>query len=283
MTARETLGVTLDPSLTSGNGERSGLVEQALAAGAGWIRTPGELAFVAKEEPAPPLQELSLGELADSAALANALSRVAPAQALLACGTLSGLRNEPSLPAPPRLDEARHAAIAGLGIGIEGMSGDAQPLEAALRAWSSRFREQGFAQPIWITDLVVPPEPAAEEQAAAIVKLAAHALALGVVRVFLRLGEENPRPALFALGLLAAWMDGARRVTWIARGQYRAEFADRQSRFLLWADPKNERLPSSLQGPLHARDLTGAERRVETSSLRLAESPILVERKEGMR
>jgi hypothetical protein len=283
MTAHDTFGVTLAGPLTQGNGEHHPLVEQALAAGAGWARSPGAIVSLAKEEVPTRFLELSPRELYGSTWLSRLFcDRRTPAQAILACGLLSSTGSATSLSPLPGLDEGEHALFAALGIGVDGVAGDPQAMEAALRAFSAHVRGQGFAQPIWITELGVETNLPAEAQAAAMVKLAAHALALAVPRVFLRLRKEEPEPTLSALRMLVSWISGASRITWMGRGQYRAEFRGRQSRFLLWEDPKLRRLPSSLQGPLHLRDLAGNKRRVDTSAFRLTESPVVVERKEGL-
>ena len=87
-------------------------------------------------------------------------------------------------------------------------------------------------------------------------KHAAHALALGIQKLFIRLPEAEPAIGFRAVEILVRWLDGARRITWLARGQYRAEFAERPNRYLLWRDPELRRLPSSLQGPLTLQDLS---------------------------
>jgi hypothetical protein len=176
---------------------------------------------------------------------------------------------------------------------------DPTRMEESLRAFAAGLRARGIQQPIWLTlrgepsDTPAAPDRAADLAAdpgvrrrtppdvriARLVKHGAHALALGVPRIFLQLPAADAGATLRALRTLATWLDGARRITWLARGQYRAEFADRPNRYLLWADPEIQRLPSSLMGPLTVRDLSGEERRADTSSLRLTASPMLVERR----
>jgi hypothetical protein len=170
-------------------------------------------------------------------------------------------------------------------VTVEGIPETADPkrMEDALRALAGPLRAEGWRQPFWLTNLAPAGGASPEEHAGWLVRHAAHALALSMPRVFLRLPEGDPEPALQALRMLAAWLEGADRITWLARGQYRAEFTGRPSRFLLWAEPGITRLPSSFQGPLHARDLAGDERPVDTTRLKLSTIPLLVERRGGGR
>lgn len=233
--------------------------------------------------------EASLETEADTRALPEALARVggrpvvlglAPIVVSSASGAEAkrGVAPLPSLPAAPGPAPANVCAI---GLAVHGGTGPADPkrMEDVLRSLAATLRAGGWQQPYWITDLSALPDATAEQRAAWLVKHAAHALALQVKRVFLRLPFQDPEPTLQALAMLSAWLEGAQRITWLALGQYRAEFGDRPNRYLLWADPEPLRLPSSFQGPLHVRDLAGEERRVETSRLRLSDLPLLVERR----
>jgi hypothetical protein len=197
---------------------------------------------------------------------------------------------EAPTPLPPPEDLSRWDAASIAAVGVEVASGeddDPKRIEEPLRAFAGGLRAHGMQQPIWPTVLGEPPAPASADHGAAasdgraarLLKFGAHALALGVPKLFLKRSETDPEATLRAIRALAAWLDGARRITWLARGQYRAEFVDRPNRYLLWAEPEIQRLPSSLMGPLTLRDLAGEERRIETTNLRLADSPVLVERR----
>jgi hypothetical protein len=240
--------------------------------------------------------ELRLERETATAVLGEALMIVGERPVVLGFGPA-----EAAAPLPEGPDRGPLARVVALGVEVTaGEEDDPKRIEAPLRGFAAGLRERGLQQPIWVTLVEAPPassgpasrrdavpqraggegcgHTAADARVARLLKYGAHALALGVPKLFLRLWEEEAGPTLRALRTFAAWLDGAQRITWLARGQYRAEFVDRPNRYLLWADPEIRRVPSSLQGPLAVRDLAGDERRVETSNLRLTESPVLVER-----
>jgi hypothetical protein len=131
--------------------------------------------------------------------------------------------------------------------------------------------------PGWLTALHVGAEVDAPTRA---VQFAAHALALGIEKVFLGPPWGMPvlEPTLQAYGLLGSHLEGASRIAQTARGQYRIEIPGRHNLYLLWAAVGIHRLPSSLQMPLHVTDLTGATRRVEATRLKLTAEPVFVDR-----
>jgi hypothetical protein len=313
LTARGTLGVSL--ATLPDDGEA--LLGRAADAGAGGLRVRGleaasaawewaralDLALVvavpaaavveAEEPPQPPNNggsrgsphywgvggatiELDATSPSDQRALPAALERLGEGAVLL--GVREARPGETPAPVPEALPERVRA----LAVSVHGIPGTADPkrMEEALRGLAAPLRSGGWRQPFWLTDLAAPIGTAGEEQAGWLVRHAAHALALAMPHVFLRLPEADPEPTLLALRMLAAWLEGAERITWLARGQYRAEFVERPNQYLLWAESGITRLPSSFQGPLSARDLAGEVRRVETSRLKLGELPLLVERPE---
>jgi hypothetical protein len=313
--SRETFGVSLCRPLEQAPAGWEALLEEVAQAGAGAVRAPWSgaddpsarqaasaalrrgLALVAVCDPAALRPEGVAGlEAAGAAggsgcALELRLDRETATDALDEPLRIVGERPvvlgfgpaEASAPLPEGLDGGLLARVVALGVEVATGEEDPKRIEAPLRAFAAGLRERGLSQPIWLTlaeelSASSRDQAAADTRVARLLKYGAHALALGVPKLFLRLWEEDAGPTLRALRTFAAWLDGAQRITWLARGQYRAEFADRPNRYLLWADPEIRRVPSSLQGPLTVWDLTGEARRVETSALRLTESPVLVER-----
>jgi hypothetical protein len=293
LTARGALGV----SLATLPDDREALLGRAAEAGAGGLRVRGleaasaaweraralDLALVVAVPAAAVVEagradfdtlELDATTPSDQTAFPAALERLGEGAVLLGVGeAIPGETPAPLPQAPPERVKA-------LAVTVHGIPGTADPkqMEEALRGLAAPLRSGGWRQPFWLTDLAAPIGTAGEEQAGWLVRHAAHALVLAMPRVFLRLPEADPVPTLLALRMLAAWLEGAERITWLARGQYRAEFVGRPNQYLLWAEPGITRLPSSFQGPLTARDLAGEVRRVETSRLTLGELPFLVER-----
>jgi hypothetical protein len=296
LTAKGTLGVALLDRSAAGEA----LLGQAADAGAGAarVRWTAEGATVTEAAAAAGLEvvvsggaremeswersrhsclEIDITTEGDRAALSAALERVAEETVVLLRLGLISLAAPAGPAAAPDVSRERVTALA---VAVEGTpeSDDPKRMEDHLRAVAAPLRAGGWPQPFWLTDLAAPPgQP--EAQAGWLVRHAAHALALSMSRVLLRLPETDAEPVLQALRMLAHWLEGAERITWLARGQYRAEFIDRPNRYLLWAAPGITRLPSSFQGPLHLRDMEGSERRTETSHLKLNESPVLVERR----
>jgi hypothetical protein len=228
--------------------------------------------------------ELSLKEETATDLLNGALISARELPVVLGLGPVHAAAPLPPTEAAGAWDSSQVVAI---GVEVTAEDDDPKRIEAPLRAFAAGLRARGLQQPIWPTllgePIGTPPAPDAavdpETRIARLLKHGAHALALGVPRLFLQLPAADAGPTLRAVRTLATWLDGARRITWLALGQYRAEFVDRPNRYLLWADPEIQRLPSSLMGPLTVRDLAGEERRADTSSLRLTASPMLVERR----
>lgn len=282
LTARGSLGVAFSPVASIDES----LLAEAVSAGAGATRCRWEegeppgyaVTCVSELESATPSLEFAATTEEERAGLPAALNRVGEGGAILYLGTFS-LADGPGGVTPPEISQDR---VVGFSLGIEGDPTTADPkrMEELLRAVAAPLRAAGWQQPFWLTDLVAP-EGAIEAQQGWLVRHAAHALALAMPRVFLRLSDASAAPVLGALSMLAAWLEGAERVTWLARGQYRAEYIDQPNRYLLWAAPGITRLPSSFQGPLHLRDLDGTERRVDTSRLKLDDRPVLLERRGG--
>lgn len=313
--SRETFGVSLPEPLDQASAAWETLLEEVSQAGAGLVRAswsgaddPGarqavaaaaalRLAVVAVCDPSTlrpegaaglaevaegPGCHLELGLKEETATdlLNGALISAKELPVVLGMGPVHAAA--PLLPAegPGAWDAARVAAIS---IEVTAEDDDPKRIEGPLRAFVAGLRAQGLQQPLWLTLLGAPPDPDAavgpDAQVARLLKHGAHALALGVPRLFLQLPGEDAGPTLRAVRTLATWLDGARRITWLALGQYRAEFVNRPNRYLLWADPEIQRLPSSLMGPLTVRELAGEERRADTSTLRLTASPMLVERR----
>jgi hypothetical protein len=302
LTARGTLGVALDAWVEPAEQR----LRTAAEAGAGAVRVPWSEEGGSAWEPLPTpafeviaacpatvlaetwergrparITDASILELeviteGDRAALPAVLERMRERAILLGLGPVS-LVGPPAPTVPGDLAPERVSALA---VTVEGTPETADPkrMEEALRAVAAPLRAAGWRQPFWLSGLAAPKGTAGEEQAGWLVRHAAHALALAMPRVFLRLPEADPEPALQALRMLSAWLEGAERVTWLARGQYRAEFINCPNRYLIWAEPGITRLPSSFQGPLAARDLAGQVRRVETSHLKPGELPLMVER-----
>jgi hypothetical protein len=313
--SRDTFGVSLCRTLGQAPAGWEALLEEVAQAGGGAVRAPWSgadepsegqaaaealrrgLALVAVCDPAALRPEGVAGLLTagaaggsgctlelrlerETAALGEALARAGELSVALGFGRVEAIAA--GLLAAVSSGEALARTVA---ISVEVAAGEEDPkrIEAPLRGFAAGLRERGLHQPIWLT-LAEEPDASSggqtttDARVARLLKYGAHALALGVPKLFLCLEEEDAGPTLRALRTFAAWLDGAQRITWLARGQYRAEFLDRPNRYLLWADPEIRRVPSSLQGPLTVWDLTGEARRVETSALRLTESPVLVER-----
>jgi len=298
LTAKTTLGIALP--LPSGAAVEP--LRRAAEAGAGAVRIPGtDAAPSAGAAQAAGLDilwsvpaadagswerrsgteflEIDTATEGDRAALPGVLDRVGEETVILGIGVVS----LGDMPVPFALPPWPRERVAAFSMTVEGLpeTDDPQRMEEALRRAAAPIRSAGWRQAFWLTDLVPPRGMAADEHAGWLVRHTAHALALAMPRVFLRLPDRELEPLLRALRMLAAWLEGAGRVTWLARGQYRAEFAGRPSRFLLWEEPGITRLPSSFQGPLYVRDLGGSEQRVDTTRLKLSSLPLLVERRAG--
>jgi hypothetical protein len=142
----------------------------------------------------------------------------------------------------------------------------------------------GVEQPVWLAAFGAE-EPGAAADPDAVIQIAAHALALGIERVFLADGPaagwwpdhlRTPPEPLQAFRTLARCLDGATGLTQLAPGQYRIEFATQPTRYLLWKTDRNSELPAGLEGRLQVTSPLGGARRIEAGQLRLTAEPIFV-------
>jgi hypothetical protein len=193
---------------------------------------------------------------------------------VLGLGEITGGEPRDALETVP---DATVALVDAAGWRFSAASDDVSALTAAARGAVERAKSASKPLPCWLTALRV--GDAADAPARA-VKLAAHALALGVPRVYLDPPWGSPmiEQTLRAYAVMIRQLEGALRIALTAHGQYRIEIPGRQNRYLLWADPSIQRRPSSLQGPLSTTDLTGGWRRIEATRLKLEPDPVFVER-----
>lgn len=142
----------------------------------------------------------------------------------------------------------------------------------------------GVEQPVWLAAFGIGDEGAAGDPNG-VIKIAAHALSLGIERVFLAAGPDDgwwpadlrmPPPPLQALRTLTGRLEGASHLVHIAPGQYRLEFPEQKPRFLLWKSPSGARLPTDLEGPLEVIDPLGHISQMEAARLRLTDQPVFV-------
>jgi hypothetical protein len=149
-------------------------------------------------------------------------------------------------------------------------------LEAALRP--------GVEQPVWLAAFGAE-APGGTIDPEAVIQVAAHALALGIERVFLADGPtggwwpdhlRTPPEPLQAFRTLARSLDGAAGITYLAPGQYRIEFPEQPHRYLLWKTDRSSDLPPDLQGVLEITSALGETRRIAADRLKLTAEPIFV-------
>jgi hypothetical protein len=142
----------------------------------------------------------------------------------------------------------------------------------------------GIEMPVWLAAFGVG-DDGPGGSAAGVIQVAAHALSLGIERIFLAAGPEagwwpadlrSPPPPLQAFRTLTHQLDGAARITRLTRGQYRIERWDETPRYLLWDSDDSARLPSDLGGPLHVTTALGETHAMEAERLRLTDEPIFV-------
>jgi hypothetical protein len=145
--------------------------------------------------------------------------------------------------------------------------------------------QPGVELPVWLAAFGVG-ERGAAESPGDMIKVAAHALALGIERLFLAASPEegwwpadlrSPPPPLQAFRTLAERLDGADRLTRVAAGQYRIQFSHRPDRYLLWNSDGTSRLPPDLRGPLEVTSVLGETRRVDRVQLALTDEPLFVD------
>jgi hypothetical protein len=141
----------------------------------------------------------------------------------------------------------------------------------------------GVEQPVWLAAFHVG-EPGAPDGPGGVLQVAAHALALGIERVFLAAGPEagwwpadlrNPSPVLLAFRTFARYLDGADGVVRVAAGQYRIEFPDQPPHYLLWKSPDVVRRPD-LPVTVTVTTALGERRRLPAAALRLTDEPVFV-------
>jgi hypothetical protein len=143
----------------------------------------------------------------------------------------------------------------------------------------------GVEQPVWLAAFGVGAEGPAGD-AEGVVQVGAHALAMGVERIFLAAGPEagwwpadlrSPPPPLLAFRTLSAQLDGASHVVRIGAGQYMIERPDQPERYLLWRSDGNAGLPAGLTGTLVVTPLLGEAQLVDVARFRIRNEPVFVE------
>jgi hypothetical protein len=142
----------------------------------------------------------------------------------------------------------------------------------------------GVEQPVWLAAFGAEgPGTAADPEV--VIQVAAHALSLGIERVFLADGPtggwwpghlRTPPEPLQALRTLVRCLDGAAGIVCLAPGQYRIEFAAQPSRYLLWKSDRTSELPAGLEGRLEVTSSLGGVRRIEPGQLKLTAEPLFV-------
>ena len=116
--------------------------------------------------------------------------------------------------------------------------------------------------------------------------MAAHALALGIERVFLADGPisgwwpdhlRTPPEPLQAFRTLIGRLDGAAGIACLTSGQYRIEIPGHPDRYLLWKSDTASGLPSGLKGRLEVTTALGETHRIDAARLKLTAAPVFVE------
>jgi hypothetical protein len=142
----------------------------------------------------------------------------------------------------------------------------------------------GVEQPVWLAAFGAE-EPGATANPDAVIQVAAHALALGIERVFLADGPiggwwpdhlRTPPEPLQAFRTVARYLDGAAAITYVAPGQYRIEFAGQPDRYLLWRSDRSSELPAEVRGWLEITTALGETRRIAADRLKLTAEPVFV-------
>jgi hypothetical protein len=145
--------------------------------------------------------------------------------------------------------------------------------------------QPGVELPVWLAAFGVG-ERGAAESPGGMIKVAAHALALGIERLFLAASPEegwwpadlrSPPPLLQAFRTLTERLDGAERLTRVAAGQYRIQFPHRPERHLLWSSVGASGLPPDLRGPLEVTSVLGETRRLDRTQFVLTDEPVFVD------
>jgi hypothetical protein len=140
----------------------------------------------------------------------------------------------------------------------------------------------GIEQPVWLAAFGLG-EPGDDPDG--VIQTAAHALALGIERVFLAEGPTSgwwpdhlrtPPAPLQAFRTLARQLDGASRIAHNAPGQYHIPIPGQPDRYLIWKTDAASHLPDALHGPLEVTTPLGERRRVEAARLKLTPEPIFV-------
>jgi hypothetical protein len=143
----------------------------------------------------------------------------------------------------------------------------------------------GIELPVWLAAFGVG-ERGAAESPEGVIKVAVHALSLGIERLFLAANPEDgwwpadlrsPPPPLQAFRTLTERLDGGNSLTRVAAGQYRIEFSHRPDRYLLWNSAGSSPLLPGLRGPLEVTNPLGETHRVDRAQLVLTDEPIFVD------
>jgi hypothetical protein len=146
----------------------------------------------------------------------------------------------------------------------------------------------GVELPVWLAAFGVG-DDGPGGSAAGVIQVAAHALSLGIERVFLAAGPDAgwwpadlraPPPPLQAFRTLTHQLDGATRVARITRGQYLIERLNQRERYLLWDSDGPTGLPAGLRGTIEVTSAVGDTHRMEATQLRLTDEPVFVEIKD---
>jgi hypothetical protein len=158
-------------------------------------------------------------------------------------------------------------------------------VERIARPLLQASQRPGIEQPVWLAGLGVG-EAGATSDPGGVIQAAAHALALGIERIFLADGPaggwwpdhlHTPPDPLRAFHTLAQRLDGATDILHLAPGQYRIGFPGRPDRCLLWKHPDTATLPAGLHGLLEITTPIGETRHVEAARLKLTAEPIFVD------
>jgi hypothetical protein len=158
-------------------------------------------------------------------------------------------------------------------------------LERVAQPLLDAAQRPGVEQPVWLAALGAE-EPGGVADPEAVIQVAAHALSLGIERIFLADGPisgwwpdhlRNPPEPLQAFRTLAAHLDGAAQIACLGPGQYRIEIPEQRDRYLLWGSDNASGLPLGLEGLLGVTNCLGETHRLDSRRLKLTTEPIFVE------